>query len=181
MRVSNSKEFFKKRGIVGVIGGLWAMIPDMDHFLTKPVFKNASWTDVFLFHASFDKVLPETDLFFAAEMLLLFAVINLFAMVASVESFKRLKEALFGREEEEEEDEDVEEEEVIEEGEEKEVDVGEGEEAKEDVLKKQDEDVEEKEEGEEGGEEEENVEEGEEAQEHVSKEEDEEGEEPEED
>lgn len=116
------------------------MIPDIDYFLTEPVFKNAPWTDIFFFHASFDKVLPETDLFFAAEMLLLFTVINLFAMVASVESFERLKEALFGREEEEDEDaEEKDEEDEEEEVEEKEeVDVEE-EEVHEDVLKDEEE------------------------------------------
>jgi hypothetical protein len=51
-----------------------------------------------------DKILPETDLFFAAEMFLVFAVINLFAMVASIESFKRINEALFGKEEDEEDE-----------------------------------------------------------------------------
>ncbi len=61
-----------------------------------------------------DKVVPETDLFFAAEMMLIFVAINLFAIAASVESFKRLRETLFGKEEEEDDEEDEEEEKVIE-------------------------------------------------------------------
>jgi hypothetical protein len=110
VKVSNFREFLKKRAPAGVIGGLWAMIPDIDHFLEEPVFRNAAWNDIFFFHTSFDKVVPETDLFFAAEIFLIFTAVNLFAIAAIVESFKRLGEALFGKEEEEEEEaeEDVE-------------------------------------------------------------------------
>lgn len=93
---------------MGVIGGLWAMIPDIDHFLEEPIFKDAAWNDIFIFHVSFDNVVPETDLFFAAEMLLVFAAVNLFALAICVESFKRLGEALFGKEEEKKEEEEKE-------------------------------------------------------------------------
>ena len=103
--VSNLREFIKKRAIVGIIGGVWAEIPEIDYLLEGTVFHTSEWSDIFFLHISLDKILPETDLFFAAEMFLVFAAINLFALVASVESFKRLKEALFGKEEEEEEEE----------------------------------------------------------------------------
>jgi hypothetical protein len=93
------------------------MIPDIDYFLEDRIFNNASWNDVFFFHSSFDRVLPETDLFFAAQMLLLFAVINLFAIVATVGTLKRVREVIFGKREEEEEDEGDEEKDVEEEGE----------------------------------------------------------------
>lgn len=88
------------------------MIPDIDYFLEDRLFNNASWNDIFIFHASFDRALPETDLFFAAQMLLLFAVVNLFTMVASVETLKRVREVLFGKKEEDEEDEEGVEEEL---------------------------------------------------------------------
>jgi hypothetical protein len=104
VKVSNLKEFLKKRAPGGVVGGIWAMIPDMDYFLEEPMFRNASWNDVFFFHTSFDNVVPETDLFFAAEIFLIFMAVNLFALAATVESFKRLGEALFGKDEEEEEE-----------------------------------------------------------------------------
>ena len=86
------------------------MIPDIDYFLSVSVFKNAASGDVFFFHSSLDRVLPETDLFFASEMMLLFIVVNLFAMAATVESFKRINEVIFGKEEEEDEEEEEEEE-----------------------------------------------------------------------
>ena len=79
------------------------MVPDIDYFLKEPLFRGAAWADIFFFHHSLDKVLSETDLFFAAEFLLLFFAVNLFAMARTVQSFKRLNEALFGKEEEEEE------------------------------------------------------------------------------
>lgn len=103
--VSNLREFIKKRAIVGIIGGVWAEIPEIDYLLEGTVFHTSEWSNIFFFHFSLDEVLPETDLFFAAEMFLVFAAINLFALVASVESFKRLKEALFGKEEEDEDEE----------------------------------------------------------------------------
>jgi hypothetical protein len=107
--VSNLREFIKKRAIVGIIGGIWAEIPEIDYLLEGTIFHTSEWSNVFFLHFSLDEILPETDLFFAAEMFLIFAAINLFALVASVESFNRLKEALFGKEEEdEEEDEDEE-------------------------------------------------------------------------
>jgi hypothetical protein len=97
------------------------MIPDLDFFLEDRIFSNESWTDAFLFHASFDRALPESDLFFAAQMLLLFVVINLFAIVASVGTLKRVREVIFGKKvEEEDEDSEGEEEHNGEEG------VGEG-------------------------------------------------------
>jgi hypothetical protein len=103
--VSNLNEFLKKRAIVGIVGGIWAEIPEIDYLIEGTVFHTSEWSNIFFFHYSLDEVLPETDLFFAAEMFLIFAAINLFALVASVESFKRLKEALFGKEEDEEEEE----------------------------------------------------------------------------
>ncbi|MEE9152428.1 MAG: hypothetical protein V3U20_11450 [Thermoplasmata archaeon] len=105
MKVLNLGGFLKKRAPAGVVGGLWAMIPDLDYFLEEPVFKGAAWNDIFFFHSSFDKVVPETDLFFAAEIFLIFVAVNLFAIAATVESLKRLNEALFGKKEEEEEEE----------------------------------------------------------------------------
>lgn len=104
--VSNFREFIEKRAIVGFIGGIWAEIPDVDYLLEGMDFHASVGSNIFFFHFSLDEILPETDLFFAAEVFLGFAAINLFAMVASVESFKRLKEALFGKEEEEDEDEE---------------------------------------------------------------------------
>ncbi len=101
----NLYEFFKKRAIVGIIGGVWAEIPEVDYLLGDAVFHNSGWSNVFFFHFSLDEVLTETDLFFAAEIFLVFAAVNLFALVFCVDSFKRLKEALFGKEEEEEEEE----------------------------------------------------------------------------
>ncbi|UCE37752.1 MAG: hypothetical protein JSW00_00440 [Thermoplasmata archaeon] len=101
-------EFLKKRAIVGIVGGIWAEIPDFDYFLEDGIFHNASWSNIFFLHYSLDKVLPETDLFFAAEIFLLFAVVNLFALALTVESFKRLNEALFGKKEEEDEEEEEE-------------------------------------------------------------------------
>jgi hypothetical protein len=109
--VSNLREFIKNRAIVGFIGGIWAEIPDIDYLLEGTVFHTSDWSNIFFFHFSLDEILPETDLFFAAEVFLVFAAINLFALVASVESFKKLKEALFGKEEEEDEDEEDEEDE----------------------------------------------------------------------
>ena len=108
VKVSNLGEFFKKRGIIGVAGGFWAMIPDIDYFLEEPVFNNAAWCDVFFFHRYCDVVLglPETDLFFAAQIMLFFIVINVFAIAVTVESFKRLGEAMFGKKEDEEEEPD---------------------------------------------------------------------------
>ncbi|UCF08483.1 MAG: hypothetical protein JSW28_02000 [Thermoplasmata archaeon] len=108
VKVSTLREFFVKRGSVGIFGGIWAMIPDLDHFLGEPVFENAPWTNIFFFHryCDIELGLSETDLFFAAELMLAFAVVNLFALAYTVESFKRLNEALFGREEEEEEEEE---------------------------------------------------------------------------
>jgi hypothetical protein len=133
VKVSNFREFLKKRAPAGVVGGLWAMIPDIDHFLEEPIFKGAAWNDIFFFHTSFDKVVPETDLFFAAEIFLIFVAVNLFTIAAIVESFKRLGEALFGKEEEEEEEEKKEKEEGEEEREEVEEGIEEeGEEEKED-------------------------------------------------
>jgi hypothetical protein len=103
--VSNLREFIRKRAIIGFIGGIWAEIPEIDYLLEDTVFHTSEWSNIFFFHFSLDEILPDTDLFFAAEMFLIFAVINLFALVVSVESFKRIKEALFGKEEEEEEEE----------------------------------------------------------------------------
>jgi hypothetical protein len=105
VKVKNAKEFLKKRLPFGIFGGLWAMIPDVDYFLDENMISTSSLSDVFFFHISLDKVLPETDLFFAGEMLLIFAIINLFVLAATVESFKRLNEALFGRKEEEDDEE----------------------------------------------------------------------------
>lgn len=110
VKVSNLKEFLKKRAPAGIVGGIWAMIPDMDYFLEEPMFQNAPWNEIFFLHSSFDKVANETDLFFAAEIFLIFVAVNLFAIAATVESFKRLGEALFGKEEEEEEEKEGEEE-----------------------------------------------------------------------
>jgi hypothetical protein len=109
-KVKNLKEFLKKRAIFGVLGGIWAMLPDIDHFLEEPVLSTQSFSDIFFFHVSFDRVLPETDLFFAAEMLLGFAVVILFSLAATVESFHRLKQALFGRKEEDDEEDEEEDE-----------------------------------------------------------------------
>jgi hypothetical protein len=106
--VPTLREFIKKRAIVGILGGIWAEIPEIDYLLEGTVFHTSEWSNIFFLHFSLDEVLPETDLFFAAEMFLIFVAINLFVLVASVESFKRLKDALFGKEEEEEEDEDEE-------------------------------------------------------------------------
>jgi hypothetical protein len=115
VKVANLKEFFKKRGIVGVFGGFWAMIPDIDYFVDEPVFRNEIWNDIFFLHRTFDRISPETDLFFAGEILLIFAAVNLFAMAATVNTFERLNNAIFGKkeedEDEEEEDEDMDEEE----------------------------------------------------------------------
>lgn len=98
------------------------MIPDINYFIDEPAFHNTQLSDLFFFHYTFDKVLPETDLFFAAEVFLILMAVNLFAVALSVETFKRLKEALFGKEEEEDDDEEEGEEkskEGIEEGEKK--------------------------------------------------------------
>lgn len=84
------------------------MIPDIDYFLEEPILSTQSFSDIFFFHVSFDRVLPETDLFFAAEMLLGFTVIILFSLAATVESFHRLNQALFGKKEEDDEDEEEE-------------------------------------------------------------------------
>ena len=97
VNVKNTREFLKKRSVLGVLGGIWAMIPDVDYFLEDHIFSLNSLSDIFFFHISLDKVLPETDLFFAAEMLLIFAVINLLALVVTVDSFKRLNEIMFGK------------------------------------------------------------------------------------
>jgi hypothetical protein len=96
-KVKDTKEFLKKRAIFGMLGGLWAMVPDIDYFLEENIFSANPLSDIFFFHISADKVLPETDLFFAAEMLLVFAVMNLLALVATVETFKRLNEVMFGK------------------------------------------------------------------------------------
>lgn len=111
VKVSNLKEFLKKRAPAGIIGGIWAMIPDLDYFLEEPIIHDNVPLDIFFFHGTFDKVIPETDLFFAAEIFLIFVAVNLFAIAATVESFKRLGEALFGKEEEEGEEGEEEEEE----------------------------------------------------------------------
>jgi hypothetical protein len=103
IQVATAIEYIKKRGTVGFLGGIWAMIPDIDYFLDEHMF-DKPWADIFLFHRSFDVVLPETDLFFAAEMFLLFAVVNLFAMAASVKTFERVNEALFGKKEEDDDE-----------------------------------------------------------------------------
>ena len=109
IRLSNLREFIKRRATVGAIGGIWAEIPEIDYLLEGTLFHTSRYSDIFFLHFSLDEILPETDLFFAAEMFLIFAVINLFALVTSVESFIRIKEALFGKEEDEgEEDEDEE-------------------------------------------------------------------------
>lgn len=106
VKVSNLKEFLKKRAPAGIVGGIWAMMPDIDYFLEEPIIHDNLPLDIFFFHGTFDKVVPETDLFFAAEIFLIFVAVNLFAIAATVESFKRLGEALFGKEEEEEEEEE---------------------------------------------------------------------------
>ena len=108
VKVSNFKEFIIRRTPAGVVGGIWAMIPDIDYFLEEPIIHGNMPLDVFFFHGTFDKVIPETDLFFAAEIFLIFVAVNLFAIAATVESFKRLGEALFGKEEEEAEEEEEE-------------------------------------------------------------------------
>lgn len=82
------------------------MIPDMDYFLEEPIIHGNVPLDIFFFHGTFDKVISETDLFFAAEIFLIFMAVNVFAIAGTVESFKRLGEALFGKEEEEEEGEE---------------------------------------------------------------------------
>ncbi len=98
-------KFFTRRAPVGAVGGIWGMIPDIDYFLEEHMF-DKTWADIFFFHHSFDLVLPETDLFFAAEIFLLFAVVNLFAMAASVKTFERVNEALFGKKGEEADEEE---------------------------------------------------------------------------
>lgn len=119
VKVKNVREYLKKRAIFGAFGGLWAMIPDIDYFLEDYIFSDKTWSDIFVLHISLDKVLPETDLFFAAEMFLMFAVINLLAITVIVESFHRLNEAIFGKkaddddDEEDEDDEDKEDEVMI--------------------------------------------------------------------
>ena len=137
LKVKNTKDFLKKRAVFGVVGGFWAMIPDIDYFLDDHIFSDKSFSDIFCFHISLDKVLPETDLFFAGEMLLIFAVVNLFALVIVVETFWRLNETIFGKkeeEDEEEEDEDNKDEEG-DEGEENDI----GKELKEEEQKNEDE------------------------------------------
>jgi hypothetical protein len=104
IKVKNTGEFLKKRSVFGIIGGFWAMIPDIDHFLGNNFISSNPASDIFFLHISLDKVLPETDLFFAAEMLLIFAVINLLALVATVETFKRLNEVMFGKKPDEEDE-----------------------------------------------------------------------------
>jgi hypothetical protein len=104
--VKDTGEFLKKRAVFGIFGGLWAMIPDIDYFLEENIFSANPLSDIFFFHISADKVLPETDLFFAAEMLLVFAVINLLALVATVETFKRLNEVMFGKKPDEDDKDD---------------------------------------------------------------------------
>ncbi len=104
--VSNLREYIKKRVIVGIIGGIWAEIPDIDYLLEGTDFHESVGSNIFFFHFSLDEILPETDLFFAAEVFLVFAAINLFALVVSVESFKRLKDAVFGKEGEDDDDDD---------------------------------------------------------------------------
>jgi hypothetical protein len=101
--------FLKKRAVVGIVGGLWAMIPDLDYLIQGLSLHSESWTDIYIFHYSFDQALSETDLYFAGEMLLIFAVVNFFAFALVVESFNRLKEAMFGKKEEDEEEEGEEE------------------------------------------------------------------------
>jgi hypothetical protein len=110
VKVKDTGSFIKKRALLGIFGGIWAMIPDIDYFLEDYIFSNNQFSDIFFLHISLDKVLPETDLFFAAEMLLVFSIINLFALAVTVESFKRLNEALFGRKPEDDDDEDEDEE-----------------------------------------------------------------------
>jgi hypothetical protein len=107
IKVKNTKEFLKKRAVIGIVGGFWAMIPDIDYFLSNRIFSDKSISDIFFFHISLDRVLPETDLFFAAQMVLIFAVINLFAVAVTVESFKRLNEVIFGKKEDEDEDDEI--------------------------------------------------------------------------
>jgi len=106
VKVSNLREFIIKRAPAGVVGGLWAMLPDIDYFLEKPIFHHNVPLDIFFFHGTFDTVIPETDLFFAAEIFLIFVAVNFFAITATVKSFKRLNEAIFGKEEEEDEEEE---------------------------------------------------------------------------
>jgi hypothetical protein len=105
-KVKDTGEFLKKRAVLGALGGLWAMVPDIDYFLEENIFSANPLSDIFFFHISADKVLPETDLFFAAEMLLIFAVINLLALVATVETFKRLNEVMFGKKPDEDDKDD---------------------------------------------------------------------------
>lgn len=108
LKVSNFKEFIIRRTPAGVLGGVWAMIPDIDYFLEEPIIHGNVALDIFFFHGTFDNVIPETDLFFAAEIFLIFIAVNVFAIAGTVESFKRLGEALFGKEEEEEGEEEKE-------------------------------------------------------------------------
>ena len=80
------------------------MLPDIDYFLNEPIIHGNVPLDIFFLHGTFDKAIPETDLYFAGEMLLLFAVVNFFAIAFVVESFTKLKEAMFGKKEEDEEE-----------------------------------------------------------------------------
>jgi hypothetical protein len=105
-KLKDTGEFLKKRVIFGLFGGLWAMVPDIDYFLEENIFSANPISDIFFFHISADKVLRETDLFFTAEMLLIFAVINLLALVATVETFKRLNEVMFGKKPDEDDKDD---------------------------------------------------------------------------
>jgi hypothetical protein len=104
VKVSNFKGFIIRRAPAGVVGGCWAMIPDIDYFLEEPIIDGNVPLDIFFFHGTCDKVIPGTDLFFAAEIFLIFMAVNVFVIAGTVESFKRLGEALFGKEEEEEEE-----------------------------------------------------------------------------
>jgi hypothetical protein len=104
--VPDIRGFIKKRAVVGIFGGFWALIPDVNYFIDEPAFHNTQISDIFFLHYTFDTVLPETDLFFAAEVFLIFTAVNLFAVALSVETFVRLKEAMFGKEKEDDEDED---------------------------------------------------------------------------
>lgn len=94
------------------------MLPDIDYFLEKPIIHDNIPLDIFYFHGTFDTVIPETDLFFAAEIFLIFVAVNFFAIAGTVKSVKRLNEAIFGKEEEEDEEEEEMKEEEMEEKEE---------------------------------------------------------------
>jgi hypothetical protein len=105
-KLENMRAFVLRRGVVSALGGLWAMLPDLEYFFEDLKFNDLSYVDIFFFHGTFDRTLPETDLFLAGELLLIFMIVNILAITLTVESFQILKTAIFGEKEEEEEDEE---------------------------------------------------------------------------